>query len=376
MRISRTDAMQKVILRMSDESEDSKVVAKTAPAVAIGRAKAGRSYVKCLPIGVGACGGQNNIPNDAFASLVDTSDAWIGKRTGIRNRRVIEEGKSLRDISIESANEALKHAGVQAQDIDLLIVATSSPDDLFGDAASVAHAIGATQATAFDVTAACSGFLYGLVTASQFMDSGAYKNVVVIGADALTRFLDWSDRGTCILFGDGAGAMVLKATDSKEEAGLLGFALRSDGEGYCKLKLPFEQKFAALENEEKTVVDQGAYGKLTMNGADVYKFAVNEVPTIVEEALTNAGLVSSDVDWLLLHQANIRIMEHAAQVLGIPMDKVLRNIAEYGNTSAGSIPLALTEAVRAGKIKKGDIIAISGFGAGLNWGAAVIRWGG
>jgi len=172
-----------------------------------------------------------------------------------------------------------------------------------------------------------------------------------------------------------AGAMILEATESVEESGLLGFALHSNGEGYCNLKLPFQSQFSALSNTQKNVVDQGSYGKMAMNGAEVYKFAVNEVPNVISEALVNAGLTAADVDWLLLHQANIRIMEHAAQVLGIPMSRVLRNIEEYGNTSAGSIPLALAEAIKEGKVKKGDILAVAGFGAGLSWGSAIIRWG-
>jgi len=349
---------------------------KTTPAAARSLALPGKSWLKCKPMGVGACAGQSVMNNDAFASLVDTNDAWISKRTGIRNRHVIKEGSSLREIAIESALAALANSKVNAADLDLVIVATSSPDDLFGDAASVASAIGANKAAAFDLTAACSGFVFGLVTASQFLHSGAYKKVMVIGADALTRFLDWKDRGTCILFGDGAGAVVLEATDNVEESGLLGFALHSDGERYPNLKLRFESKFTKLENSEGSVVDKGEYGKLGMNGPEVYKFAVNEVPDVIAEALKNAGLHSGDVDWLLLHQANIRIMEHAAEVLQIPMDKVLRNIEEYGNTSAGSIPLALAEAVRNGKIKKGDIIAVAGFRAGLSWASAIIRWGG
>ena len=327
-------------------------------------------------MGVGACAGQEVMPNDAFATLVDTSDAWISKRTGIRNRHKLKEGSSLREIAVESAIASLANSGVKASDLDLVIVATSSPDDLFGDAASVASAIGAHKAAAFDLTAACSGFVFGLVTASQFLHSGAYKKVMVIGADALTRFLDWNDRGTCILFGDGAGAVVLEATDSVEESGVLGFALHSDGERYPNLQLKFESKFSALGNTEGSVVDRGEYGKIGMNGPEVYKFAVNEVPDVIAEALANAGLQAGDVDWLLLHQANIRIMEHAADVLKIPMDRVLRNIEEYGNTSAGSIPLALAEAVRSGKVKKGDVIACAGFGAGLSWASVIIKWGG
>lgn len=226
------------------------------------------------------------------------------------------------------------------------------------------------------MTAACSGFLYGMVTASQFLNSGAYKKVLVIGADALTRFLDWNDRGTCILFGDGSGAVVMESTDNVEDSGVLGFALKSRGAGYENLQLRFKDNYQKLENEAENVVNKGCYGKMGMNGPEVYKFAVNAVPEIIEEGLNNAGLSIADVDWLLLHQANIRIMEHASQVLGIPMSKVLVNLDEYGNTSAGSIPLALEQAVREGKIKNGDIIACAGFGAGLTWGSAILKWGG
>lgn len=362
-------------LKMTAIQPAIEVVSKTDISIARNRAISGKSWMKCRPIGVGGFAGQDTVKNEIFESLVDTNDAWISKRTGIRNRHVIKSGSSLRELAINAALEALENSGVSASDIDLVIVATSSPDDLFGDAASVASAIGSHKAAAFDLTAACSGFLFGIVTASQFMHTGAYKKVIVIGADALTRFLDWTDRSTCILFGDGAGAMVFEATASEEDSGLLGFALHSDGQRYCNLVLGYESKFTELSNIDKTVVDQGQYGKLKMNGPGVYKFAVNEVPDVIAEAIRNAGLTAGDVDWLLLHQANIRIMEHAAGVLGIPMSKVLKNIEEYGNTSAGSIPLALAEAVREGKVKPGDIIAVAGFGAGLSWGAAVLKWG-
>lgn len=340
------------------------------------KAVAGRSWMRCRPIGVGAFAGEDVIQNSAFESLVDTSDKWIAKRTGIRSRHVIKDGSSLREIAIKSAKLALEDAKVEASEIDMVIVATSSPDDLFGDGPTIAAAVGATNAVAFDLTAACSGFLFSLVTASQFLQTGSCQKVLVVGADALTRFLDWSDRSTCILFGDGAGAMVLEATDDVSESGVLGFALHSRGGGYENLKLPYNQEFKSLDNDEGNVVDRGAYGKMYMNGAEVYKFAVSEVPEVIGEALHNSGLSTDDVDWLLLHQANIRIMEHASKVLGIPMEKVLTNLQEYGNTSAGSIPIALAEAVAAGKVKKGDIIACAGFGAGLNWGSAILRWGG
>jgi 3-oxoacyl-(acyl-carrier-protein) synthase III len=253
------------------------VVDHSAVVAAVDVAIKGKSWLKCRPIGVGAFAGQVTMPNNDFASLVDTNDEWIGKRTGIRKRRLIKEGSSLRELAKEAGRDALLNAGITAADIDLVIVATSSPDDLFGDAAAVAHSIGATAAAAFDLTAACSGFLYGLVTGSQFIETGAYKKVLVIGADALSRFLDWEDRGTCILFGDGAGAMVLEAVENKEDSGLLGFALRSDGGGSCTLQVPFQHNFQALKNDAKTVVDRGTYGKMSMNGPEVYKFAVSEV---------------------------------------------------------------------------------------------------
>lgn len=252
-------------------------IIKTLDIDARSRAKAGKSWLKCRPIGIGACAGQSVMPNSAFETLVDTNDAWISKRTGIRNRHVIQPGSSLRSIAVESALAALADSGVNGADIDLVIVATSSPDDLFGDAASVASAIGASKAAAFDLTAACSGFVFGIVTASQFMHTGAYKKVLVVGADALTRHMDWSDRGTCILFGDGSGAIVMEATDSEQESGLLGFALHSDGARYENLKLSYKSEFKELDNPEKSVVDAGSYGKLGMNGPEVYKFAVNEV---------------------------------------------------------------------------------------------------
>jgi 3-oxoacyl-[acyl-carrier-protein] synthase-3 len=251
-------------------------IEKTPLAVARKNAVSGKSWFKARPLGVGACAGNGNFPNSAYETLVDTSDKWITKRTGISNRHIIQEG-SLRDIAIASAKSALASAVVKPEEIDLVIVATSSPDDLFGDAPSVALAIGATNAAAFDITAACSGFVFGMVTASQFLNSGTYKKVLVVGADALTRFIDWTDRGTCILFGDGAGAMVFEATESVEESGVMGFALHSNAGGYCNLNLPYVNKYESLSNNEKTVVNKGEYGKMFMNGAEVYKFAVSEV---------------------------------------------------------------------------------------------------
>ena len=255
--------------------------------------------------------------------------------------------------------------------------AHSTPDDLFGDAPAIAKAIGATNAVAFDLTAACSGFLFATVTASQFLHNGAFKNAVVVGGDAMSRWVDWDDRNTCILFGDGAGAMVLQGVDDEQKSGLLGFEMHSDGKDSEKLQLPYSGSSRTLATGgEGHAVTTGAYAPITMNGRDVYKFATREVPTVITEALANAGVTIDEVDWLLLHQANIRIMQSVAEKLGVSFDKVLHNLSEYGNTSAGSIPLALEEAVSSGHVKKGDVIVCAGFGAGLSWGAAVLRWGG
>ncbi|CAN0141042.1 unnamed protein product [Ascophyllum nodosum] len=334
----------------------------------------GKSMLKSRAVGIGSSTPATVLPNSDLEDLVDTSDEWIATRTGIRRRHILSPGQGISDLAIDAAKKALSLAGIDGKDIDLVVMATSSPDDMFGDACLVARAVGATGAVAFDLTAACSGFLFGLVTASQFLNSGTYKKSLVIGADALSRWVDWDDRNSCILFGDGAGAMVLEAAEAEDSAGLLGFSLHSDGAGHESLMLEYDGKERALG--DKYAVTTGHYGTLGMNGREVYKFATREVPKVLMEALDNAGMTVEEVDWLLLHQANIRIMEVVASRIGMPMEKVIANLEEYGNTSAGSIPLALDEAVRSGKVKSGDVIACAGFGAGLSWGAAVIRWSG
>ena len=289
-------------------------------------------------------------------------------------------------------------AGVSAADVDMVLLSTSSPDDLFGSACAVASQIGATKAVAFDLTAACSGFVLGLVTGSQFIRTGAAKNVLVIGADALSRYVDWRDRGTCILFGDGCGAVLLTAraggkgegggsgggaggastssSSSASEDGLLGSSMASDGAGQKHLNALFAcDGGKALSADDAFASGRGAYANIAMNGQEVFKFAVRAVPAVLTEALRQAGLEASDVDWLVLHQANQRILDAAATRLGVPHERVVSNLAEYGNTSAASIPLALDEAVRSGKIKAGDTLAIAGFGAGLTWAGAIVRWG-
>ena len=280
----------------------------------------------------------------------------------------------------------------------MVLLSTSSPDDLFGSACAVATEIGASKAVAFDLTAACSGFVLGLVTGSQFIRTGAAKNVLVIGADALSRYVDWRDRGTCILFGDGCGAVLLTAREgvsssaassssssssgagaagnASEADGLLGSAMASDGAGQKHLNALFAcDGGKALSSDDAFASGRGAYANIAMNGQEVFKFAVRAVPTVLTEALREAKLEASDIDWLVLHQANQRILDAAATRLGVPSERVVSNLAEYGNTSAASIPLALDEAVRSGKIKPGDTLAIAGFGAGLTWAGAIVRWG-
>ncbi|EED87386.1 3-oxoacyl-synthase [Thalassiosira pseudonana CCMP1335] len=332
------------------------------------------------PIGIGSCAPTTALTNFDLETVHDTSDEWIRTRTGIEMRRVLVHEETLRSLGITAGRNAISMAGVNPEDIGLVICCTSSPDDLFGDAPSIAAAVGCTTNTvAFDLTAACSGFLFGIVTAGQFLENGAAKHALVIGADALTRWVDWDDRNSCILFGDGAGAMVLSAngnSDSEVGPGILGYAMHSNGKGYDDLKCIYRGEPKKITTPgEGTVVHDGSYDLMTMNGRKVYSFATREVPAVLEEAMEQAGITVDQVDHLLLHQANIRIMEVVAERLGMPMEKVITNLYKYGNTSAASIPLALDEAVRSGRVKKGDVIACAGFGAGLSWGAAILKWG-
>jgi 3-oxoacyl-[acyl-carrier-protein] synthase III len=310
------------------------------------------------------------VDNEALAQVVETSDEWIASRTGIRQRRILPPGASLADLAAQAGDRALQSAGLAAIDLDLIVLATSTPDDLFGTAAQVQAKLGATRAVAFDLTAACSGFVFGLVTAAQFVRTGVYQNVLIIGADALSRWVDWRDRRTCILFGDGAGAVVMQQNDTHQ---LLGFEMRSDGQLNSHLNLGHQGE--ALEVVPNVDCGQGNYTPVTMNGQEVYRFAVTRVPEVVEKALFRAGLTAEAVDWLVLHQANQRILDAAATRLKIPAAKVLSNLGQYGNTSAASIPLVLDEAIRQGQVKSGDVLAMAGFGAGLSWGGAIVRWG-
>ncbi len=330
----------------------------------------------CASVQLAGCG--SAVPdlvltNRDLEAYVETSDEWIVSRTGIKKRHILSEGETLSSHAAASALKALEMARVLPEDVDLIIMATSSPDDLFGSATSVQATIGATKAAAFDLTAACSGFVMALATGAQFIRAGTYRNVLVIGADALSRYIDWRDRNTCVLFGDGSGAVLLRAGEDGEQCGLLGIDMHSDGSGLKNLNCSFAGKGNKPDGEEAS--STGSYNNLHMNGQEVFKFAVRAVPRVLEAALEDAGIAKEELDWLVLHQANMRILASAAERLGVPPERVVSNLSDYGNTSAASIPIALDEAVRRGDIKRGDVLGLAGFGAGLSWAAAIVRWG-
>ena len=321
--------------------------------------------------GCGSTAPETVLTNNHLAQMVETSDEWIDTRTGMRNRHIASPTESLSQLSAVAAKKAIAMAGISAANIDLIILATSTPDDLFGSACKIQGLIGATNAVAFDLTAACSGFVFALITASQFIRSGVYQNVLIIGADLLSRWVDWSDRASCVLFGDGAGAVVCQRVNDGDR--LLSFGMYSNGSQNDSLNLNYRSERQSLI--ENITSQKGTYDPITMNGKEVYRFAVAKVPEAISKALFQANITADDIDWLLLHQANQRIMDAVAKRLNIPQNKILSNIAEYGNTSAASIPLALDAAVRDGRVKPGNTIAASGFGAGLTWGSAIFKWG-
>tara|TARA_B100001063_G_scaffold172552_1_gene161665 strand:+ start:1325 stop:2314 length:990 start_codon:yes stop_codon:yes gene_type:complete len=323
--------------------------------------------------GCGSATPSRSISNQELGQRVETSDEWIRSRTGIGARHVVGENESLGELCGQASERALAMSGWDAESLDLILLATSTPDDLFGSAPRLQARIGAVNAVAFDITAACSGFLFALVTASQYLRTGAMRRVLVVGADQLSRWVDWDDRRSCVLFGDAAAAVVLEASDDGQDD-LQGFLLRSDGSRGDVLKLP------QVSDHDPLIADashqRGGFQPIQMNGQEVYKFAVREVPAILARLLEQTDTTADSLDWLLLHQANQRILDAVADRFDIPNNKVLSNLSTYGNTSAATIPLMLDEAVRDGRVKPGHRIATSGFGAGLSWGAALLRWSG
>uniref|UniRef100_A0A1Z1M8J2 Beta-ketoacyl-[acyl-carrier-protein] synthase III n=1 Tax=Polysiphonia sertularioides TaxID=945028 RepID=A0A1Z1M8J2_9FLOR len=322
-------------------------------------------------ISTGSAIPHTKVSNKKISSIVETSDEWIFSRTGIKERRLLTEpGQSVTDLSIRASKEALDKISMDADQIDLIILATSSPNDLFGSASRIQYEIGAVNALAFDLTAACSGFVIGLVTASQFIFNGTYSNILVIGSDVLSKWVNWSDRSTCILFGDAAGAAILQSCDSHLNS-MLNFHLSTDGNYSNQLSIPYREKY---EPHPVLNLSQGSFQFISMNGKEVYKFAVSQVPLSILKCLRDLDMSVNDVDWLLLHQANDRILTAVAEKLSISHNKIISNLSNYGNTSAASIPLALDEALKSNKILTNDIVVIAGFGAGLTWGTIIIRW--
>ena len=321
-------------------------------------------------IGIGTYVPEKIMTNKDLESMVETSDEWIVDRTGIRERRIAAPDMATSDLASRAAQRALDDAGVTAEEIDLIIVATATPDMFFPSTACLVQAnIKATNAAAFDLAAGCSGFVYAMVTGSQFIKAGLYRKILVIGAESLSKILDWTDRNTCVLFGDGAGAAVLAETTPGY--GILASQLGADGAGGDLLKLPA----GGSRNPATAETVSQRMHFVHMSGNEVFKFAVKIMGEAALKALEEAGLSAADVDCLIPHQANIRIIQSAAKRLKLPMDKVMINVDKYGNTSAASIPIALEEAVHGGKIKQGDNVVLVGFGAGLTWASAVIKWG-
>lgn len=307
--------------------------------------------------------------NADLEKIVETSDEWIVERTGIKERRIAEDNQPMSDLALRAAKAALADAGVAAEDLDLIIVATLTSDRIIpSTACMIQNLLGAKHAAAFDLSAACSGFAYAASVAAQFIETGAYKKALVIGAETLSKYINWEDRNTCVLFGDGAGAAVLGQVE--EGYGILSFDLGSDGSGGDAIQIPSSGSLMPVSKES---IDQ-KLNLIHMNGRDVFKFAVKAMGKTVKSSLAKIDMPQEKIDWLVPHQANIRIIESAAKRLSMPMDKVIVNIHKYGNMSAACIPIALAEAAAAKRFKKGDIIALSGFGAGLTWASCIIRW--
>jgi len=306
------------------------------------------------------------LTNEELAQTVDTSDEWIVQRTGIHERRIAATGELTSDLALHAARAALAHAKVDAQSIDLIVLATSTPDNTFpASAVSVQAGLGITQGAAFDLQAVCSGFVYALATVDSLLRTGTFKRALVIGAETFSRILDWNDRTTCVLFGDGAGAVVLDAQEQSgtcEDRGLLTSHLRSDG-----------------RYKDKLYVDGGpsstqTVGHLRMEGRDVFRYAVGAITDVIEAVFRDTGYTADDIDWFVPHQANKRIIDGAAHKLGIAPEKVVMTLDRHGNTSAASIPLALADAVADRRIKRGDLILLEAMGGGFTWGASLVRW--
>ena len=314
--------------------------------------------------GLGAYVPSRIVTNDELSTMVDTNNEWIMERTGIRERRIAAPEEAFTDLALPAAKAALEQAGMDAADLDLLLCATVTPDMMFPtSSALLADALGAPDAAAYDLLAGCTGFMYALAQAYGMVAAGLAQRALVVGGDVLSRILDWTDRSTVVLFGDGAGAVVVERTP---ERGFLGFELGADGGGGMHLSLP--------GSGSRRIDDGSANGYVHMNGPEVFRFATRVLVSSAEAVLERCGVSVDDVDVYVPHQANVRIMDHAAQKLGIPRERMVVNVDRYGNTSSGSIPLALAEAQRERRLKKGDLVLMTGMGAGLTWGSGLLEW--
>lgn len=321
-------------------------------------------------MGTGSYAPSRILSNYDLEKIIDTSDAWIVERTGIRERRIAAEGETTSDMAVAAAKKALEMAGMDAADLDMIIVGTISPDMQMPSCAVLVQAkLGAKRAFAFDVSAACAGSLYGLAIADKFIRTGAAQRVLVIGAELLSRIVDWTDRNTCVLFGDAAGAFVVGPSPDPGR-GLISTHLHSDGTAAGMLSIPG----GGSKHPQSEEVLARKMHKVAMNGRDVYKFVVRVLPEAILEALAAQGLKPGAIDHIVSHQANVRIIESVVDRLGVPREKCWLNIDRYGNTSSASLPLSLDEANRAGRLKSGDLIAMMAIGAGMAWGSALMRW--
>jgi 3-oxoacyl-[acyl-carrier-protein] synthase-3 len=324
------------------------------------------TVTRSVVLGCGSYLPARTLTNAEMSRMVDTSDDWIVQRTGIRERHIAAEGELTSDLGIAAAKAALANAGVDAQSVDLIVVGTSTPDNTFpATAVAIQAALGIHHGAAFDMQAVCSGFVYAMTTADSLLRTGVHKRALVIGAETFSRILDWTDRGTCVLFGDGAGAVVLDAQQqpgTRDDRGVLASRLRSDGR--------HKQKLFVDGGPSST----GTVGHLRMEGKEVFKFAVGAVTGVITDVFNDTGYTADDIDWFVPHQANKRIIDGSAHKLGIAPEKVVTTVDLHGNTSAASIPLALDVAIKDGRIKRGDLVLLEALGGGFTWGAILVRW--
>ena len=326
---------------------------------------------ECRIAGTGRYVPEKVLTNTDLEKIVETSDEWIIKRTGIRERRIAAEDQSTSDLALEAARMALDRAGIAAEDLDAIILATLTPDTYCpAGACYVQNLLGATNACAFDLSAACTGFVYGITVGASLVRTGVHKNVLVLGAETLSRFIDYTDRNTCILFGDGAGAAVLSRAEEGGDSRLLDHYLRSDGGGTDLIIMPGG---GARRPSSHDTVD-GKLHFLSMQGNDVFKFATKSMQTLIETAIERNGLSVDDLDLVVPHQVNSRIIDTVLRKVDIPEEKIYLNLQRYGNTSAASVPMALHEAVEEGRIQEGSLVLLVAFGAGLTWGYNLVRW--